>query len=176
MFKKISFSLFCLLFLINLNQAQTNLKVVSSNIGFKIKNAGLTVSGTLSDLESEINFSSEMYKSSSIKASVAVNSINTGIASRDNHLKKAEYFDAIKFPKISIVSSFFGKDGNKYIGYFKLTIKGITKDVTIPFEFENNIMKAEFSIDRKDFNIGGRSLLMGDKVIIAIKLNLSTKN
>jgi polyisoprenoid-binding protein YceI len=176
MLKKLSFSFFFVLFLINFNQAQTNLKVVTSNIGFKIKNAGLTVSGTLSDLESEINFSPELYKSSSIKASVAVNSINTGIDSRDNHLKKAEYFDAIKFPKITMISSFFGKDGNKYIGYFKLTIKGITKDITVPFEFENNIMKAEFSIDRRDFNIGGKNLLMGDKVMIGIQLMLSTKN
>jgi polyisoprenoid-binding protein YceI len=159
-----------------MNQAQTSLKVLSSNIGFKIKNAGLTVSGTLSNFESEIKFSPDLYKSSSIKASVGVNSINTGIASRDNHLKKEEYFDAKKYPKISIVSSFFGKEGNKYVGYFKLTIKGISKDVTIPFEFDNNIMKAEFSIDRRDFNVGGKSLLMGDKVTISILLNLAVGN
>jgi len=176
MIKKISFSFFCILFLINLNQAQTNLKVISSNIGFKIKNAGLNVSGTIGDLESEIFFSPEFYKTSSIKASVGVNSINTGIASRDTHLKKEEYFEAKKFPKISIVSSFFGKEGNKYIGYFKLTIKGITRDITIPFEFENNIMKAEFSIDRRDFKVGGKSLLLGDKVMISIQLNLAVRN
>ena len=176
MYKKISFSFFFILFLLNMNQAQTSLKVLSSNIGFKIKNAGLTVSGTLSNFESEIKFSPDLYKSSSIKASVGVNSINTGIASRDNHLKKEEYFDAKKYPKISIVSSFFGKEGNKYVGYFKLTIKGISKDVTIPFEFDNNIMKAEFSIDRRDFNVGGKSLLMGDKVTISILLNLAVGN
>lgn len=176
MIKKTSISFISVLLIVNLIQAQTSLKVVSANISFKIKNAGLIVSGTLSDLESEINFSPELYKSSSIKASVGVNTINTGIDARDNHLKKEEYFDAIKFPRISLISSFFGKDGNKYIGYFKLTIKGITKDITIPFIFENNMMKAEFFVDRKDFNIGGNSLLMANKVMISMQLNVSTKN
>ncbi len=176
MLKKVFIGIISVLCSVNIGLSQTILKVISSNISFKIKNAGLTVKGTLSDLESEIKFSPELYKSSSIKANVSVNSIQTGIVAKDNHLKKEEYFDALKFPKISIISSFFGKDGAKYIGYFKLTIKGITKDITIPFIFENNIMKAEFDIDRLDFNIGKNSLIMSNKVTISIQLNVSDKN
>lgn len=153
--------------------AQTPLKIVSSFITFKIKNAGLNVTGSFKGFEGEIKFSPDAIKTSSIKASVDANTINTGIGARDKHLKKSEYFDTDNFPKISIVSSFFGKDGNKFNGYFKLSLKGITKDVTIPFTFENNIMKGEFVVDRRDYKIGGNSLMLGDKVTVSIQINLA---
>jgi polyisoprenoid-binding protein YceI len=155
---------------INLCISQTPLKVVSSNILFKIKNAGLTVEGKFTSLETEINFMPDNLKASTIKANVEVNTINTGIKSRDNHLKKEEYFDATKFPKIMIASSFFAKKGETYNGYFKLTIKGISKEITIPFTFENGVFKGEFSIDRRDFKVGGNSMIMGDKVSVQIEL------
>jgi polyisoprenoid-binding protein YceI len=157
--------------LVNLSMAQNGLKVVSSKISFKIKNAGLSVDGTLSGFEGEINLVPEQYKLATIKASINTNTINTGINARDNHLKKEEFFDVNKFPKISIVSSFFGKDGNKYLGYFKLTIKGITKDITIPFIFENNTFKGDFTLNRRDYNIGGKSFVMSDNVLVSIQLN-----
>lgn len=156
---------------INVCISQTPLKVVSSNVLFKIKNAGLTVEGRFTNLEAEINFLPNNLKASTINASLDVNTINTSIKSRDNHLKKGEYFDVAKFPKITITSSFFGKKGNAYNGYFKLTIKGITKDVTIPFTFENGVFKGEFTVDRRDFNVGGNSMIMGDKVLIQVELN-----
>jgi polyisoprenoid-binding protein YceI len=74
---------------------------------------------------------------------------------------------------INIKSDFFGKDGQNFKGYFKLTIKGITKDITIPFIFDNNIMKGEFTIDRRDFKVGGNSMVMGDKVTISIQVNFA---
>lgn len=153
--------------------AQSVLNVKSAVIAFKIKNAGLTVNGTLSGFKGEIKFSSEQFKTSSINVSVDANSINTGINSRDNHLKKEEFFDVKNFPLITIKSDFFGKDGQNFKGYFKLTIKGITKDITIPFIFDNNIMKGEFTIDRRDFKVGGNSMVMGDKVTISIQVNFA---
>jgi len=171
MIKRIAMIAFCFFYLINLSKAQTGLKVISSKISFKIKNAGLSVDGTFSGFEGEINFIPEQYKLATIKASINANTINTGINARDKHLKKEEFFDVIKFPKISIVSSFFGKEGNKYLGYFKLTMKGITKDITIPFIFENNILKGDFILNRREYNIGGKSFMMNDNVSISIQIN-----
>ena len=51
-----------LLLLAHFSFAQTPLKVVSSAITFTIKNAGLTVNGSLSELEAEIKFSPTDYK------------------------------------------------------------------------------------------------------------------
>lgn len=171
MTKRIIITVICVLLLVNLSMAQNGLKVISSKISFKIKNAGLSVDGTFSGFECEINFTPEQYKSATIKASLNTNTINTGINARDNHLKKEEFFDINKFPKIVMVSSFFGKDGNKYLGYFKLTMKGITKDITIPFIFENNTFKGNFILNRRDYNIGGKSFMMSDNVSISIELN-----
>ncbi len=166
--------LVALLLLAKFNFAQTPLKVVSSAITFTIKNAGLTVNGSFSGLEADIRFSPTEYKVSTIKASVNANTIKTGIDARDNHLKKAEYFDAANFPKITMESSFFGKEGNRYIGYFKLTIKGITKDIIVPFTFENNVLKGSFTIDRRHFKVGGNSMILGDNVKVDLLIN--TKN
>jgi polyisoprenoid-binding protein YceI len=163
-----------LLLLVHFSFAQTPLKVVSSAITFTIKNAGLKVNGSFSGLEADIRFSPTEYKASTIKASVNANSIKTGIDARDNHLKKAEYFDAVNFPKITMESSFFGKEGNRFIGYFKLTIKGITKDISVPFTFENNVFKGSFTIDRRHFKVGGNSMILGDNVTVDLLIN--TKN
>jgi polyisoprenoid-binding protein YceI len=163
-----------LLLLAHFSFAQTPLKVVSSAITFTIKNAGLTVNGSLSELEAEIKFSPTDYKTSTIKASVSSNTIKTGIDARDNHLKKAEYFDVGNFPKINMESNFFGKENNRFIGYFKLTIKGITKDVTVPFTFENNVFKGSFTIDRRQFKVGGNSFILSDNVKVDLLIN--TKN
>ncbi len=172
---KISLLLIGLILLVKINIAQAPLKVLSSSITFKIKNAGLTVNGSFSGFSGEINFNPELYKQAKITGSVAVNTINTGIAARDRHLQKEEYFDAEKFPAITIVSSFFGKEGNQFKGYFKLTIKGITKDIVIPFTFDNNILKGGFTLNRKDFNVGSNSIIMSDEVNVSIQINTGTK-
>lgn len=164
-----------ILLLVKINTAQNPLKIVSSSITFKIKNAGLTVAGSFSGFKGEINFNPELYKQAKITGSVDVNTINTGIAARDKHLKKEDYFNAEKFPTITMVSSFFGKEGHQFNGYFKLTIKGITKDIVIPFTFDNNIFKGEFTLNRKDFNVGGSSIIMSDEVKISIQINTGTK-
>ncbi|MFY7734495.1 MAG: YceI family protein [Bacteroidia bacterium] len=163
-----------LLLLAHLSFAQTPLKVVSSAITFTIKNAGLKVNGSFSGLEADIRFRPTEYKASTIKASVNANTIKTGIDARDNHLKKAEYFDVVNFPKITMESSFFGKEGNRFIGYFKLTIKGITKDISVPFTFEDNVFKGSFTIDRRHFKVGGNSMILGDNVKVDLLIN--TKN
>lgn len=172
---KLALFLVSILLLVKINTAQNALKIVSSSITFKIKNAGLTVNGSFGGFTGDINFNPELYKQAKMKASVDVNTISTGIAARDKHLKKEEYFDAVKFPTITMVSSFFGKEGNQFNGYFKLTIKGVTKDIVIPFTFDNNIIKGEFTLNRKDFNVVGSSIIMSDEVKISIQINTSTK-
>jgi polyisoprenoid-binding protein YceI len=71
-------------------------------------------------------------------------------------------------------SNFFGKENNRFIGYFKLTIKGITKDITVPFTFENNVFKGSFTIDRRQFKVGGNSFILSDNVKVDLLIN--TKN
>lgn len=158
-------------------QAQTVWKVDKSSVTFSIKNAGLTVEGSFSGLKATIAFDSANYAKSSIEASVEVNTINTGIEMRNKHLKKEEFFDAEKYPTISLRSSFFLKDGQgRYKGYFKLTIKNVTKDVIIPFTYmasgSTATFNGSFELNRQDYTVGGSSLMMSDNVKVNIVVDV----
>ncbi len=158
--------------------AQTEWKVATgSAVTFVIKNAGLKVDGKLEGLQTTIKFDSQNLATSSIEASVETQTINTDNKSRDGHLRKEEYFDVAKFPKITLKSISFSKDGNSgnnYKGKFKLTIKGVTKEIEIPFSYVENgnaaTFKGSFTINRLDHKVGGNSWVLADNVIISLNI------
>jgi len=65
----------------------------------------------------------------------------------------------------------YAKDAN-YAGLFNVTIKGVTKQVEIPFEFnqlgDETEFKGSFNLKRSDFGIGGKTLTMSDDLVVAI--------
>lgn len=153
-------------------------KIRSSSIEFKIKNAGLNTEGFFTGLEADIKFDPLEPENANIKATVNSKSINTGSEMRDNHLRKEEYFDVEKFPKIQMQSTKIEKTGPvSYKGLFKLTMKGITKEVIIPFNFlrlpDKQEFKGSFELNRRDFNVGGNSISLSDNVKITIILNVT---
>jgi polyisoprenoid-binding protein YceI len=152
-------------------------KVRSSSIQFKTKNAGLLVAGSFSGLESEIQFDPLKPEKANIHASVKSKTIDTGNDTRDNHLRKPDYFDSEKYPKITLQSTKIEKTGPiSFKGYFKLTMKGITRDVVIPFNFirivEKTEIKGNFTLNRRDYNIGSKSLTLSDNVTVYISIDL----
>jgi len=148
-------------------------------VNFEIKNAGITVKGNLNDVEGIIRFDKNNIKGASIRVSVPVKGLNTGIETRDKHLKKKDYFDASTYPEILMESKFFGIQDDGFKGYFVLTMKGIRKEVVVPFTFKEGAkgeeMIGEFNLNRLDFGIGGSSLIMADMVHVKIKLMLAKK-
>lgn len=153
--------------------ADTTWKVKNSVIAFKIKNAGITVDGCFSGLEAEIKFNPLKPEEGAIKASISSKSINTGTEMRDNHLRKPEYFDVEKYPRITLQSTKIEKTGPiSYNGTFKLTLKGVTKEVIIPFNFmklpDKTQFKGSFSLNRRDYGVGGNSISMADNVTVTI--------
>ncbi len=145
-----------------------------SEIKFTIKNFGLNTSGTLSGLKGDINFDPAQIASSKFNVSVDVNTINTGIDMRDNHLKKEEYFNAEKYPALSFVSTEIKAADKDYTVTGQLTIKGITKTISFPFtaakQDNGMLFTGNFSINRKDFSVGGGSAVMGNNVDIGLKV------
>jgi polyisoprenoid-binding protein YceI len=153
-------------------------KITSSSIVFNIRNAGLNVDGSFTGLESEIKFDPLKPENATIFASVNSKTINTGNDMRDDHLMKAEYFDIEKFPKIQLQSTKIEKTGPiSFKGLFKLTMKGISRDVIIPFNFlrlpDKQEIKGSFQLDRRDYNVGGNSISLSDKVTVTIILNVA---
>ena len=104
-----------LLFIVSLmftltSRSQSNNWVVNSSaVVFEIKNAKALVTGNFTGLTASITFNPLALSTSKIEAKIAVKTIKTGIEMRDNHLKKSEYFNAEKFPEISIVTNKISK-------------------------------------------------------------------
>lgn len=150
--------------------AQNAYSVESSSIKFAIKNAGLTVNGTFAGFKSTIIFDGTNLSTATFDAQVEVKTIETGIGLRNNHLKKAVYFDAEKYPIISMKATRVEKKESGFLGYFSITIKGTTKLVEIPFTFDGNRFKAVFSINRLDFKVGGSNVVMADDVTVLLDI------
>lgn len=169
--------IFIALFIASCLAANAQQKITTSSVEFKIKNFGVTVDGSLSGLETSLNFAPSNLSKSYIKASVKVNTIKTGIGARDTHLKSDDYFDADKYPNITLESTKFSKLGdNKYSGFFKLTIKNVTKEVSFPFTYTptktGGTFSGTFTLNRLDYGVGESSLTLGDIVTVNITVTI----
>lgn len=142
-----------------------------STIGFKIKNFGFTNEGTFKGLRGTIVFDPQNVAADSFDVSIDAASVNTDNDMRDDHLRKEAYFDVEKYPRIRLVSSTVTEvDRNGHYRLTgKLTIKGTTKEISFPFLAtpvgEGYIFKGEFSIKRRDFDVGGMSTLSNDLTV-----------
>ena len=144
-------------------------------VNFVIKNAGLNVNGSINGLEGFITMDPQGKAPVKIEGTIDPNTIKTGIGMRDNHLKKADYFNVKEFPKIYMISTLVTKNsGHKYTGNFDLTIKDIKKNISIPFIFSTTrngyTLQGEFSINRLDFGLGETSMILSDTVKIIIEI------
>ncbi len=150
------------------------LTVVSSKITFKIKNAGIYVNGSFGGLVATIKFDEKDLKKSSISAIVDANSVNTDNKSRDNHLRKDDYFDVAKYPTIKMeTAEIVRSQSGNFIGYFDITMKDKTKKrVVVPFTFKNNVFTGKLTLDRKDYGVGGNSVIMGDEVVLTLEVTV----
>ena len=150
-----------------------NLVVDSSSVNFRIRNAGIQVNGSFSGMEAKLDFNPRQLTNSRITASVDAATIETGIRIRNNHLRRKDYFYVDSFPRINMESVRFQQKGEgQFIGDFILHLKGSEGKVTVPFTFQHKgnivIFKGNFDINRKDYDIGGNSLILADMVHITI--------
>jgi polyisoprenoid-binding protein YceI len=165
-----------LLFFSLVGNAQTWTKTKSANVIFKIKNAGIGVDGKFTDVKATILLDETTIANSKFSGIVKVSSVKTGIGLRDEHLReKEEFFNEEKFPSMELVSNKITatKQAGVYQVEWKLTIKGISKYITtdvIALKSTNEIsLSTSFIINRLDWKIGSKSIMMNDKV--TVKLN-----
>lgn len=144
-------------------------------VEFEINNMGVAVDGSLSSPSGTVVFDPADLGNSSVNATVNVSTIDTGIEARDKDLKKAEYFDVEKYPTIRFRSTSITKTNKGYQATGKLTIKGTTKNISIPFTVENNVFKGRFTIDRLDYHVGEDSWILSDEVRVKFSLPVNEK-
>lgn len=145
-----------------------------SSVKFTIKNFGVKTGGDFKGLEGLIEFEKSSPEKSQFDVSVSATTVNTDNSTRDNHLRKEEYFDAEKYPKISFKSDKITSKGSGFYVTGKLTIKGVTKTVSFPFtavaKDDGYLFEGSFEINRKDFNVGGNSMVLGDNVTVNLSV------
>ena len=161
------------IFIVNAGFIPQKNAVTHSAITFQVKNLGINTTGTIGGLQANIHFNPANLSSGSIEASVETNTINTDNTGRDEHLKSDAYFDAARYPKITMKSvSFKHRTGSNYTGRFDLTIKGKEKTFEIPFSCvqKGNTMtfKGSFKLNRIDFGIGESSVILSNDVMVNI--------
>jgi len=148
----------------------------TSNVGFTIKNFGLTVDGSLIGLKGAIIIDEKKQLVSSIDVTVDVNSIDTKNDRRDKHLRADDYFDAEKFPTMLIKSSSIVS--TKTVGSFvlnaTLTIKDVSKSISFPITVVRSsngyILSGNFEIDRLDYSVGKSSMVLANLVKVNLKV------
>jgi polyisoprenoid-binding protein YceI len=165
--------LIAILFFVTSTFAQV--KVPKSKITFQIKNLGINTNGGFGSMHANIQFDPASLTTSGIEATVDVNSINTDNDTRDEHLRSDEFFDAAKYPKITMKSvSFKHKSGNNYTGQFNVTMKNRIKVFEVPFTYitsGNNVtFKGSFKLNRIDFGVGEKSLVLSNDVTVFIEV------
>lgn len=143
-----------------------------NSIDFEIRNLGINVDGHFGKFSVTTNFD-DSNTLKSISGEITVKSINTGIDSRDEHLLEEDYFHSSKFPKITLSSiDITKKRGNNYSAKVNLTIKGKSKQITIPLQVKitekQRKISSQFQINRKDFKVGGNSFVMSKTVKISV--------
>jgi len=137
-----------------------------SEVQFKIKHLVIsTVTGSFNTFAGTLESNSDDdFDNAKVEFSLDVDSINTNQEQRDAHLRGEDFFDSAKFPHIKFESTSFVKtSGNEYKVTGNLTVKDVTKPVTLEAEYGGSAVdfygnhKAGFEvtgkINRKEFGL-----------------------
>ncbi|MDP2685696.1 MAG: YceI family protein [Aequorivita sp.] len=156
-----------------------NIDTTHSEINFKVKHMMIsTVSGSFEKFDGKVETSNDDFKNGNFSFAAEIDSVNTNNTDRDTHLKSDDFFGAEKFPKLTFTSKSF--DGEKMVG--DLTIKGVTKEVTLETEYNGTAVdpygqtKAGFefegSINRKDFGLTWSAVTEAGSIVVSDKVKL----
>ena len=159
-----------------------------SHIYFGIHHIYSTINGYFNDFDGMIQFDPDNLKESRFDFKVNVDSIDTNNGQRDEHLQSADFFDADKFPEMTFKSkSISHKSGDQYEVKGVMTIKDVSRDLTIPFTYFGSRQhplnpkwvvagfEARMTIDRLSYHVGtGKFYQMGAvgkevKVLISVE-------
>jgi polyisoprenoid-binding protein YceI len=161
-----------------------------SEIEFKIKHLMIsTVNGRFGTFDAEMESDRADFTDAKITFECDVDSINTGVADRDAHLRTADFFDVARWPKIKFASTGIKhKGGQSYELTGDFTIRDVTKPVTLGCVFGGSDVDAygqtKFGFDltgsvrRADFGLvfqaygGAGSAMVGDEVKLLMSVQM----
>jgi polyisoprenoid-binding protein YceI len=158
-----------------------------SQIEFAVKHMMVTtVRGQFRKFSVDVEFDEEHPERSSVVAHIDASSIETGMEARDAHLRSADFFEVDRYPELTFRSTHIEPDGDGYSIDGDLTIRGVTRQVTLEAEIGGVVAnlqggrRAGFSgttkISRKAWGLTWNTLLetgglaVGDDIKISLDL------
>lgn len=165
-----------------------NVDAAHSRVGFSVKHLGIaTVRGTFKEFEGTLEIGEDLTTARAY-GKVKTASVDTNEASRDDHLRTADFFDVENYPEITFESTAIeaiDEDSLKIVG--NLTIKDVTSEVEFlaelggtevdPWGNDRVGLEAVGKISRGDFGIkfnmalGSGNVAVGDKVTLSLDIS-----
>jgi polyisoprenoid-binding protein YceI len=147
------------------------------------------VKGHFKDYDATVEMMGSDLTNSKVHFTAKTNSLTTGNAQRDEHLRRDDFFSSDKFPELTFFSTSVDQKGeNNYTLSGILTIRDISKPITVHVTFEGMAkdtqgrVKAGFQINgkinRKDFGLNWNALtedggtVLGDEIKISCSVEL----
>ena len=152
-----------------------------SRVGFSARHAMVTkVRGSFNDYTGAAVVADG---AATIEIEINAASIDTRSADRDGHLQSADFFDVATFPKITFKSTSVKDSGSENLSVTgELTIKDVTKPITIEFEYTGTATdpfgNARFGfegaseINRKDFGLTWNAALETGGILVSENIKL----
>jgi polyisoprenoid-binding protein YceI len=155
---------------------------VHSSMAFKVKHMMVSdVRGTFDDFEGTINLDPKNVDNSTVEVTIQTASISTKNEKRDGHLKSADFFEVEKYPTITFKSKKITKSGEQWVALGDLTIKGVTKEVSLAFTMSGPMsvgnasvvgVSASTEINRMDFGVSWNKTLDTGGVVVSDKVRI----
>lgn len=154
-----------------------------TEIGFVTRHAMITkVRGSFSEFEGTATVDGADPESSSLEVTIQAASLNTRQADRDAHVRSADFLDVEQYPTITFKATDFAVDGETVAVTGDLTVHGVTKPVTIPFELTGTAVdpwgntrvgfEGSLAVNRKDWGITWNAALEAGGILVSEKVTL----
>jgi polyisoprenoid-binding protein YceI len=155
-----------------------------SRIGFVARHAMVTkVRGSFNEFEGSGYFDAEDPTKSNLELVIKAASIDTRNADRDGHLRSNDFFAMDEYPEITFKSTSVEQTGDaEYRVTGDLTLKGITKPVTVDFDYTGAAvdpfgnqrigLEGTTTINRKDWGVTWNAPLETGGVLVSEKVTL----
>jgi polyisoprenoid-binding protein YceI len=154
-----------------------------SRLGFSTRHAMVTtVRGQFKEFSGEAVIDTAAPANSTVNVTIQAAGIDTGVADRDAHLRSADFFDAETYPTITFTSTQVERDGDDWAITGDLTIKDVTKPLTIDFESNGSArdpfgnlricFEGRATISRKDWGLTWNAALETGGMLVSDKIKL----
>jgi len=155
-----------------------------SRVGFVARHAMIAkVRGAFNEVAGSASLNGANPSASALEVTIQTASVDTRDANRDGHLRSADFFDADTYPTIGFVATGFDVVDDTTVEVTgDLTIKGVTKPVTVPFEFggaavdpfgnERIGFEGSVVVNRKDWGLTWNAALETGGVLVSEKVTL----